>query len=98
MGTTAHILRNWHFLPKIQSTVERAARRTLGQRKAMAIPPVWEIEREKTALILVNWHWSFGAFVRSNPPNLVEVATMHCRNPNPLPKVIFYILCIYYYL
>jgi hypothetical protein len=75
-------------MPKIQRIVEKAALRTLGRRKASTIPPVWQIEEEKTAIVMVNWHWSLGSFVRSNPPNLVEIGTMHCRDPKPLPKVI----------
>jgi len=88
MGGYAHIYRDSFHLPRIQRIVQRAALEVLGERAAMSIPPVWEIESKRTSLILVNWHWSMGSFVRPNPPNLVEVATMHCKQPQMIDKVI----------
>jgi hypothetical protein len=87
LGGSTHVYRDSVFLPRIQRIVQRAALEVLGKRTAMSIPPVWEIESKRTALILVNWHWSVGSFVRPNPPNLVEVATMHCKQPQLIDKV-----------
>lgn len=87
MGTSVHLYRDHLYLPRIQRIVQKAAVEVLGYHTASNIPPVWEIENKRTSLILVNWHWSFGSFVRSNPPYLVEVGTMHCREPQPLDKV-----------
>lgn len=87
MGASAHVYRDSVYLPQIQRIVQKTAVEILGKRAATSIPPVWEIESKRTALVFVNWHWSFGYFVRPNPPNLVEVATMHCKEPQPIDEV-----------
>lgn len=87
MGASAHVYIDTVYLPRIQRIVQKTAVEVLGKRAAASIPPVGQIESKRTALVLVNWHWSFGSFVRPNPPNIVEVATMHCKEPQKIDKV-----------
>jgi hypothetical protein len=82
-----HIKRDWVYLPGLQKIISSQLVQILGPEEASLVPPVWDIENSRTQLLLVNWHWSFGSFVRSNPPTLVGVAAMHCKEPRPLPNV-----------
>ncbi|KAF4532304.1 UDP-glycosyltransferase-04 [Ephemera danica] len=86
LGTVAHLARDWLYLPRLQSVVSAQLKSILGPERAALVPTVWEIEEMRTQLLLVNWHWSLSSFVRPNPPMLIEVATMHCRESKPLPK------------
>lgn len=44
---------------------------------------------QKTSLILVNSHFSTNQ-ARPTVPNFIEVGGLHIKEPNALPKVIFF--------